>query len=781
LHTVREIHRPPAAPAAHGATRAAAGRQPVVPRVVVLPGILGAVLVDQSLTRVQAREECTRNLGPTRDRLWRGRPSYPCDKRPEAVWGELGSLHWFFNPQLWFRRMTRGNGYSNPVPIAADSLVDFQIGRTQVRPYAALMWALRNAGADVLAFPYDWRLSNRHNAHLLERRILERWFGGKRLSPERKLPEEERITLIGHSMGGLVARSFLETVPRGAAMARRLITIGTPHLGSPLAYLHLIGRTHPFPTSPFYTAAHDGMARDLRAAGIALQGDFAAQLIPANIQTALLRFMASAFELLPRYAFATNRGRVEPLTDTYGNEVHSGTGWPAQRIIDTFRSGMIHELQLDGWLRNLDLEYHFLGITGFPTVSGYDRGRDRPITGREGDGTVPIGSAVVQPASTANLFSQTFVGGDHGHQNLCQRRDVQDYCLSVLRGRRPASGGARPAGSVAKGTRRQIDLSRATRFITVACPSQLTNDEWKRKDPDRPLPLPVYNDYALMKVLYTLRHRNLNTPVHVNAFQYEKRLTPLDFTFLRDSDVIFIAGHGNEKGLYTMGPDTRLGVDRLVDILTADGNLERHRRGKEIIIMLLSCRAGLGFHKGLARRLAKRLSINTIVGGAQGFTFGSTRTGPTACNEVLIRGIPWVMEYRGSIPLREAENETSAREGKTITYAGKRTEIERFMNDKRALENGMREVVQQLRSTEVNRALNEIDTRFRSRWRGLLRAQFELYALAKRRSNLEFDMWFDNIMDGYLWADARRTTDREVATLLTGTLAPADGGLTCTR
>jgi hypothetical protein len=291
----------------------------------------------------------------------------------------------------------------------------------------------------------------------------------------------------------------------------------------------------------------------------------------------------------------------------------------------------------------------------------------------------------------------------------------------------------------------------------------------------------VYNDYALMKVLYTLRHRNLNTPVHVNAFQYEKRLTPLDFTFLRDSDVIFIAGHGNEKGLYTMGPDTRLGVDRLVDILTADGNLERHRRGKEIIIMLLSCRAGLGFHKGLARRLAKRLSINTIVGGAQGFTFGSTRTGPTACNEVLIRGIPWVMEYRGSIPLREAENETSAREGKTITYAGKRTEIERFMNDKRALENGMREVVQQLRSTEVNRALNEIDTRFRSRWRGLLRAQFELYALAKRRSNLEFDMWFDNIMDGYLWADARRTTDREVATLLTGTLAPADGGLTCTR
>jgi hypothetical protein len=139
------------------------------------------------------------------------------------------------------------------------------------------------------------------------------------------------------------------------------------------------------------------------------------------------------------------------------------------------------------------------------------------------------------------------------------------------------------------------------------------------------------------------------------------------------------------------------------------------------------------------------------------------------------------MEYPGSIPLREAENETSAREGKTITYDGKKHEIERFLNDKQALEKDLRDVVQQLRSTEVNRALDEIDTRFRSRWLGLLQAQFKLYALAKRQSNLGFDMWFDKITDGYLWTDAKKTTDQEVAALLAGTLAPADGGLTCTR
>jgi peptidoglycan hydrolase-like protein with peptidoglycan-binding domain len=362
---------------------------------------------------------------------------------------------------------------------------------------------------------------------------------------------------------------------------------------------------------------------------------------------------------------------------------------------------------------------------------------------------------------------------------------------SALSGRSPAAS-VRPkrpmyvrgAGDItaAKGTGRQIDVSRATRYITVACPSQKTNDEWKKADPRRPLPLPVYNDYALMKVMYTLRLiASRNTRLHVNAFQYEEPLAPLDFSGLQDSDVIFIAGHGDAQGLFTMGPDRRLGQDRLVDILTGDGNLKKHRKGKKIIIMLLSCRAGLGFHKGLARRLARRLSIDTIVGGAQGFTFGSLMTQASACNEVLIRGIPWVMEFPGSIPLKEAENETSARERKIITYDGKRTEIERFLSKKKSLEGAMADLARKLRSTEVNKALDEIDARFRSEWGSLLQAQFELYGAAKQRSNLEFDMWFQPAADGYLWTDSRKITDHEANALITGTLTPPGPGLTCTR
>jgi len=44
----------------------------------------------------------------------------------------------------------------------------------------------------------------------------------------------ERVALIAHSMGGLVARAYLRRF--GAARVEQLITIGTPHHGSMLAY-----------------------------------------------------------------------------------------------------------------------------------------------------------------------------------------------------------------------------------------------------------------------------------------------------------------------------------------------------------------------------------------------------------------------------------------------------------------------------------------------------------------------------------------------------------------
>ena len=90
--------------------------------------------------------------------------------------------------------------------------------------------------ANLLPFAYDWRLSNRYNARRLRAVVepaLERW---------RALAEanrEARLIFICHSMGGLVARWYVER-EGGAAHTRKLITIGTPHRGAVAALQQLV-------------------------------------------------------------------------------------------------------------------------------------------------------------------------------------------------------------------------------------------------------------------------------------------------------------------------------------------------------------------------------------------------------------------------------------------------------------------------------------------------------------------------------------------------------------
>ena len=55
----------------------------------------------------------------------------------------------------------------------------------------------------------------------------------------------ERIDLVGHSQGGLVGRYYVQKL-NGAHRVRHLVTLGTPHRGTPWARSgHLVGRTLP--------------------------------------------------------------------------------------------------------------------------------------------------------------------------------------------------------------------------------------------------------------------------------------------------------------------------------------------------------------------------------------------------------------------------------------------------------------------------------------------------------------------------------------------------------
>jgi len=81
------------------------------------------------------------------------------------------------------------------------------------------------AGENFFEFPYDWRRDNRVAARQLKDES-DRWLHARR----KKYPDAKLI-LVGHSMGGLVSRYFLECLD-GWRDTRMLVTFGTPYRGS---------------------------------------------------------------------------------------------------------------------------------------------------------------------------------------------------------------------------------------------------------------------------------------------------------------------------------------------------------------------------------------------------------------------------------------------------------------------------------------------------------------------------------------------------------------------
>lgn len=91
-----------------------------------------------------------------------------------------------------------------------------------------------NFATNFIEFPYDWRLDNRESARRLDKMVKERLHSWRAFTGNK----DARVIFIAHSMGGLVARYFLEVLD-GWRDCRALITFGTPYRGSPNALNYL--------------------------------------------------------------------------------------------------------------------------------------------------------------------------------------------------------------------------------------------------------------------------------------------------------------------------------------------------------------------------------------------------------------------------------------------------------------------------------------------------------------------------------------------------------------
>ena len=81
-------------------------------------------------------------------------------------------------------------------------------------------------GVDLFTFPYEWRDSNVFSANLLDDKISE----------VKAVCNCGKVDLVAHSMGGLVARSYIQSTDYDADVDQ-LIFLGTPHKGAPTDYL----------------------------------------------------------------------------------------------------------------------------------------------------------------------------------------------------------------------------------------------------------------------------------------------------------------------------------------------------------------------------------------------------------------------------------------------------------------------------------------------------------------------------------------------------------------
>ncbi|MBS2966026.1 hypothetical protein KGA66_23480 [Actinocrinis puniceicyclus] len=263
---------------------------------------------------------------------------------------------------------------------------------------------------NLVAFAYDWRLSIRYNAAELQRRVvpvLDAWRAAGHA--------DAQLVMICHSMGGLVARYFVECLG-GADVTRRVVTLGTPHRGSLDALLRLVNDTR----------------YGIRPLRLEL--------------TAFARSLPSLHQLAPDYACIEHNGglaRTDEVSLPGVDEKLLADGFALRRqIADSARqrgtSGHVtHPVVGVGQPTPATARIAANGLEPVDTIEGIDEG---------GDGRVPRFSARCDGMQDDDPAIQPHSEQHGSLQNNGAVRDALWYWLTSKRREYRASGNGVPLG-----------------------------------------------------------------------------------------------------------------------------------------------------------------------------------------------------------------------------------------------------------------------------------------------------------------------------------------------
>jgi hypothetical protein len=248
--------------------------------------------------------------------------------------------------------------------------------------YLPLKFALEAEGYTVRCFDHDWRRDIGELGTEFSRRIAAE--------------SARRISVIGHSMGGLVARAALRT--EAGSRIEHLITLGTPHGGS-FAPVQAVRGVYP-------------LVRRL------------AQLDPVHSP-----------EALARDVFATFHSLYQMMPHCEGLDLFDPRNWPS-RGPQPNATLLERVAMLD--LGGSDTRISSLAGYGFDTAINITRVRDDFYYryGPAGDGTVPTNRATL-PGTEAWYCNVP-------HNELPRSPLVQAAILELLQEGRPLLPGAPP-------------------------------------------------------------------------------------------------------------------------------------------------------------------------------------------------------------------------------------------------------------------------------------------------------------------------------------------------
>jgi len=270
------------------------------------------------------------------------------------------------------------------------------------RPYEGLIKTVEDAGFNTDSFlyvvPYDWR---KHHTEIVEKFLKPAIDKAKLNSPTGK------VDIIAHSQGGIVSRTYIQ----GSSYENdvdTLVTVGSPHMGTPKAYYPWEGGEAP----PNYMFLMKGLYQMLLNIYYDQEGGVLSR------QEVNQKYFPSNKEILPVYDF---------LRDSDGN------------LFDFASLGSVNNFLLTlNDQGSLPAGIHFKNLvgTGFDTTSvlnvvpySWEDGEfwlDGKPVGEEmvdGDGTVTAESATspfAEQVETINLDHTDLIAKTPGIQKICE-------------------------------------------------------------------------------------------------------------------------------------------------------------------------------------------------------------------------------------------------------------------------------------------------------------------------------------------------------------------------